>query len=157
MYNIGSVREDRRKEQGRSDLRFRRLAAVELGESSNATIAIDAALAPLVEAALRKEGLVLQQAGPARGATDAALLITVLVPSIVTLALLVEKLRRLRLPRTYIYPRLDGGADIHVDEAVRDGRIVIVRPDGVVEELVDKEIGAAALQEALGPSRSPDA
>ncbi len=145
---------------------------MELDEASTATIAVDLELAPRVEAALREEGLVLQQAGPARGAAEAAVLIAVSVPSIVTLALLAEKLRRLKLPRTYIYLRrngpdirIGGGPDagaveepeVHVDEEIRDGRIVLIGSDGSVRELLDQEISVAALQRALRPPPSPDA
>jgi hypothetical protein len=121
---------------------------VELKETSTVTIAVGSDLAPRVEAGLREEGMALQQAGPARGAAEAAVLITVSVSSLTTLALLVEKLRRLRLPRTYIYPRA-GAPDIRIDEEVRDGRILVVKPDGSVEELPDQEIGVAALRAAL--------
>lgn len=127
---------------------------MEFDDKGLATIAVEADLAPQIESGLREDGLVLQQAGPARGVADAAVLIAVAVPSIVTLALLVEKLRRLRLPRTYLYPG-PHGLDICIDEEVSDGRIVIVGPDGSVEELPDKEISVAALQEALQPPRSP--
>jgi hypothetical protein len=147
---------------------------VQLDETSNATIAAEAALAPRIEAALREDGFALQPAGVTRGATEAAMLIAVAVPSIVTLTLLVEKLRRLNLPRTYIYPApAAGGPDIRVggdlepladrqprvqvDEGMRDGRILILWPDGRVEELPDEEVSVAALERLLKPRHSPDA
>jgi hypothetical protein len=129
---------------------------MDFGDDTKATISVAADLAPGIESALRDQGLLFQPAGAARGAADAAVLITVAVPSIVTLALLAEKLRRLNLPRTYIYPGPDG-PDIRVDEEIHDGRVVVVRSDESVEELLDKEISAAALQEALRPPQSPGA
>lgn len=144
---------------------------MQFDEMSNATIAVEATLAPRLEAALREDGFAVQQAGATRGATEAAMLITVAVPSIVTLALLVEKLRRLNLPRTYIYPTsgapdfrvggdleppADGQPRVQVDEGIRDGRILVIWPDRV-DELPDGEISVAALERLLEPRRSPDA
>jgi hypothetical protein len=128
---------------------------MELGEATNATIAVQAELAPKIEAALREDGFLFQQAGAARGAAEAAVLIAVSVSSIVSLCLLAEKLRRLRLPRTYIYLG-PGEPDIRVDEGMPDGRIVVVGPNGV-EQLLDEEISVAALQKALRASPPQDA
>lgn len=128
-----------------------------------ATIAVEAAYAPQVEDALRNAALPFRPAGAARGAAETATLIAVSVHSAAAIALLIEKLRRLNLPRTYIYPR-EGGPDIriggepeiHIDPMVRDGRIIVVHADGKVENLPDGEVTVVAIRELLKPRRPSD-
>lgn len=125
-------------------------------ESLTVTIAVEAEVAPDIHAALVESSIPVQPAGPARGALEAATVIIALVPSVASLALLLEKLRRLRLPRTYVVAGADRAVDIYTDETVRDGRILIVRADEQVIELPDQEITVAALIEALRLSPPQD-
>ena len=78
-------------------------------------------------------------------------MLIVAVPSVATLLLILEKIRRLRLPRTYVVPAPDGTIEIYTDATTNDGRIVIVQSDESVVELPDQEISLSMLTDALKP------
>jgi len=105
-----------------------------------------------VKSALEDGGLAFEDAGAPRGVADAVQLFIVATPSLGVFLLLLEKLRRLRLPRTYIRVRA-GEIEIWMEEELRDGRIVVVRDDGSVEELPDGELSPQQLLDALNPSQ----
>lgn len=101
------------------------------------------------------EGLEFEEAGAPRGVADAVQLFIIAMPSAAALLLLLEKLRRLRLPRTYIRARA-GEIEIWTDEDLNDGRVFVARDDGSVEELPDAELSPQPLLDALGLGKSDD-
>jgi hypothetical protein len=103
-------------------------------------------LEPFCEA-LSASGITFENAGAQRGAADTAELIVIVAPTLVGLAFSLEKLRRLRLPRTYLRPAHDG-FDFWTDSGTRDGRVFVVYDDRI-EELSDKEITAEWLRSWL--------
>jgi hypothetical protein len=101
--------------------------------------------------ALSQSKVLVENAGVQRGAEQAADLIVLAAPTVVILALVLEKLRRLRLPRTYLRATPEG-LDVWTDSTTRDGRILVVHPDGRVEELPDSEISVGTLEAVLTAS-----
>ena len=101
---------------------------------------------PAVEALTRmlgEDGIEFERAGGQRGVAGAVELVIVLLPSLTVAALVIDKLRRLRLPRTYI--RVGETLEVWTDTTTPDGRVLIVKADGSVDELPDGEISAASL------------
>lgn len=115
---------------------------------SRASVLVAADRAVEVERALGKGDLEFEAAGVPRGVADAVQLFVIATPSVAALMLLLEKLRRLRLPRTYLRVR-DGELEIWTDQNSPDGRFVVVGDDGSVEELPDGELSMQALLDAL--------
>jgi hypothetical protein len=102
---------------------------------------------------LEAAGVSAQDAGPARGAVEAAALLVAVVPSIATLAVVLEKLRRLKLPRTYVVIGRDGCIDLYTDDETPDGRILVIHGDGTVNALPDSEITPGLLKAAMTGSQ----
>ena len=78
---------------------------------------------PAIEALagmLSEEGMEFERIGAQRGVAEITELIAVAVPSLAVVALVFEKLRRLRLPRTYI--RAGETLEVWVDPNMPDGR-----------------------------------
>jgi len=119
---------------------------------SRVSLLVQAGAGADVKSALEDGGLEFEDAGAPRGVADAVQLFVIATPSLGVLVLLLEKLRRLRLPRTYIRVRA-GEIEIWAEEGLRDGRIVVVRDDGAVEELPDSELSPQQLLDALNPSQ----
>jgi len=88
---------------------------------------------------LRGSGLTTEQAGGPRGFAADITLVIVSTPSIAALALVFEKLRRLRLPRTYIQVS-PSEIDVWTDRDVNDGRVFAVSSGGVLTELADANL-----------------
>lgn len=96
-----------------------------------------------------------EPAGAARGVSEASQLIIVATPSITTLLFVLERIRRLRLPRTYI--RLtDGELDVWSDSAVSDGRIIVLGDQGRVSELNDHLLTSDEIVRLLGIGQPPN-
>src|SRR4051794_28471165 len=89
-----------------------------------AHIEVPAASAGGFAAELGAAGIDHERAGAARGMADAAELFIVALPSLSAFALVLEKLRRARLPRTYVAVR-DSRIEIWTDDATNDGRIFV--------------------------------
>lgn len=115
------------------------------------TVAAEAEVAAQIDCVLTEMDLSTQRPGPVRSSAEAATVIIAFVPSVVVLALLLEKLRRLRLPRTYVVLGEDRTVDIHTDERIRDGRIVVLRHGKAAVELPDQEITVSALLKQAPP------
>jgi hypothetical protein len=120
-----------------------------------ASVLIGEEAAAGLERALAAGGLSFERAGVQRGISGAVELFIVATPSMVVLALLIEKLRRLRLPRTYVQLR-EHEVEIWTDTATSDGRILLIRPGGSVEELPDRLLTAETLAAALRESSEPE-
>jgi hypothetical protein len=104
---------------------------------------------------LSAAGIDHERAGAARGIAEAVELFILAVPSLSGLALVLEKLRRARLPRTYVAVR-DSRIEIWTDSATNDGRIFVsTEPDEFVE-LRDATITEDALRHALGRGRTSE-
>ena len=89
--------------------------------------------------------LEFEGAGSPRGLSTAVELFVVATPSLAAFSLLIEKLRRLRLPRTYV-KFCEEEVEVWVDEKVRDGRTLALRCDGsLIEELSDPELSTQQL------------
>lgn len=99
-------------------------------------------------AALALSNVTYENAGSQRGAAETSELIILAAPTVVVLALVLEKLRRLRLPRTYLRPTADG-LDVWTDSTMPDGRVIVVHEDGRVDELPDPEISMQTLKRLL--------
>jgi hypothetical protein len=96
-----------------------------------------------------------ERAGAARGMADAVELFVLAVPSLAVLALVLEKLRRARLPRTYVAVR-ESGIEIWTDRATKDGRIFVSTESEEFVELPDTTISADTLRHALDQRRAPE-
>jgi hypothetical protein len=115
---------------------------------SVAHIEIPAADAAAFAAALAAAEIEHERAGAARGIAEAVELFILAVPSLLALALMLEKVRRARLPRTYIVLR-DGRVDGWTDSTTNDGRILISVGEGEFAELPDTAITADLLRQVL--------
>jgi hypothetical protein len=124
---------------------FPREAHVEMPTASAASFA----------GALSADGIDYERAGVARGMADAVELFVLAVPSLAVLALVLEKLRRARLPRTYVAVR-DSGIEIWTDRATKDGRIFVSTESEEFVELPDTTISADTLRHALDQGRTPE-
>jgi hypothetical protein len=113
------------------------------------TIAVGSQLADSVESALSETDCLLQSAGPARGAAEIVAAFVAIVPSIASLVLLLEKLRRLHLPRTIIVVGHDNSVDIYEDDSINDGRVLVLQSGAPPVDLTDREITLAILSKAL--------
>jgi hypothetical protein len=98
---------------------------------------------------LRAAGIDHERAGAARGIAEAVELFIVAVPSVAGLALVLEKLRRARLPRTYVAVR-DSHIEIWTDKEANDGRVFVSTESDEFAELPDATISADTLRRALG-------
>jgi hypothetical protein len=121
---------------------------------SEVTLFVDDADAEGVAASLVEAGLTFARPGAERGAAEMIELFVVATPSISALALLFEKLRRMRLPRVYVQP----GAEppIWHDLEMRDGRMFYLPPEGPPVEIRDPELSIDALLELLRRAAPPD-
>jgi hypothetical protein len=117
------------------------------------TVEAEAEAAIKIDSVLTEMGLSTQRPGPARSSAEAVTVIIAIVPSIAILTLLLEKLRRLRLPRTYVVLGEDQTVDIYTDERIPDGRIVVLQHGQAAVELPDQEITVSTL---LRQAPSPD-
>jgi len=124
---------------------FPREAYVEMPTASAASFA----------GALSADGIDYERAGAARGMADAVELFVLAVPSLAVLALVLEKLRRARLPRTYVAVR-GSGIEIWTDRATKDGRIFVSTESEEFVELPDTTISADTLRHALDQGRTPE-
>jgi hypothetical protein len=113
---------------------------------SRATILVASEVADDVHRELDASELDFERAGAARGVAGASEVFIVATSSLTALALLFEKLRRLRLPRTYVRSTGDE-LEIWTDGDTPDGRILVVREDGTTEELPD---GGLSLESLAG-------
>jgi len=98
-------------------------------------------------------GIDHERAGAVRGIAAAVELFIFAVPSLSALALVLEKLRRARLPRTYVAVR-DSRIEIWTDSATNDGRIFVSTESDELVELPDTTITADALRHALDRGRA---
>lgn len=122
---------------------------------ASASVVLPESMAEALRGDLRENSDIdFADAGAARGVVgDACELIVVATPSFAAVLMLLERLRRLRLPRTYV--RLsDDGLDIWTDAETSDGRIVVIGDGHNVTELDDRSITAEDISRALGLSRS---
>ncbi len=115
---------------------------------SRATVLVTSDVADDLNRELAASELDFERAGAARGVAGASELFIVATSSLTALALLFEKLRRLRLPRTYVRV-LDDGLEIWTDGDTPDGRILVVREDGTTEELPDAGLSLESLADLL--------
>lgn len=105
-------------------------------------------------AELSAAGIDHERAGAARGIAEAVELFIFAVSSLSGLALVLEKLRRARLPRTYIVVRESRIVEIWTDPTTNDGRIFVSTESEEFVELPDKTITADTLRRILdrGPA-----
>ncbi len=103
-----------------------------------------------LEQALSGSGLSAERGGSHRGINQVAELLIVATPSVAALALLLEKLRRLKLPRTYVRVR-DDALEIWTDPSHDDGRTFAVARDGTLTELPDPGLTIEAVRVHFGP------
>lgn len=96
-----------------------------------------------------------ERAGAARGLADAVELFILAVPSLSVLALVLEKLRRARLPRTYVAVR-DSRIEIWTDRTIKDGRVFVSTEAEEFVEIPDTTISADTLRHALDRGRTPE-
>jgi hypothetical protein len=96
-----------------------------------------------------------ERAGAARGIAEAVELFIVAVPSLSGLALVLEKLRRARLPRTFVVVRKDR-IDTWTDSENNDGRLFVSTESDEFFELPDTTISVEILRHALGRGRESD-
>jgi hypothetical protein len=118
------------------------------GIPSKSSLLVHAASADIVENALHEGALEYERAGAPRGIASAVELFIVATPSAAALLLLLEKLRRLRLPRTYVALR-DDEVEIWTDQVLNDGRFFVVRGDDRLEESPDTGLSAKSLKDLL--------
>jgi hypothetical protein len=104
---------------------------------------------------LSAAGIDHERAGAARGIAEAVELFILAVPSLSGLALVLEKLRRARLPRTYVAVR-DSRIEIWTDSATNDGRIFVSTESDEFVELPDTTITADTLRHALDRGRTSE-
>jgi hypothetical protein len=108
-------------------------------------LTLSPAAASDLEQALSGTGVSVERAGSQRGLNQAVELIIVATPSIAALALLLEKIRRLRLPRTYVRVK-DETIEWWTDPSHNDGRTFAVSKDGDLTELPDTGLSVEAVQ-----------
>jgi hypothetical protein len=121
---------------------------------SEVTLFAGDADADCVAASLVEAGLTFARPGAERGAAEIVELFVVATPSIGMLALLFEKLRRMRLSRVYIQP---GAAEpVWHDLEHRDGRMFYLPPEGPPIEIRDPELSIDALLKLLRREAPPD-
>jgi len=104
---------------------------------------------------LSAAGIDHERAGAARGIAEAVELFIVAVPSLSGLALVLEKLRRARLPRTYVAVR-NSRISIWTDSDTNDGRIFVSTESDEFVELPDTTITADMLRRALDRDRTSE-
>jgi|GEM_PF-2401285 len=120
-----------------------------------AHVEVPAGKAASFAAELSATGVDHERAGAARGIEGAVELFILAVPSLAGLALVLERLRRARLPRTYVAVR-DSRIEIWTDSTTNDGRIFVSTADEEFVELADKTITEDTLRQVLGRGRSPE-
>lgn len=120
-----------------------------------AHVEVPAASAASFVAELSGAGIDYERAGAARGIEAVVELFILAVPSLAGLALVLEKLRRARLPRTYVAVR-DSRIEIWTDSTTNDGRIFVSTGDEEFAELADKTITEDTLRHALSRGRTQD-
>jgi hypothetical protein len=104
---------------------------------------------------LSAAGIDHERAGAARGVAEAIELFILAVPSLSGLALVIEKLRRARLPRTYVAVR-DSRIEIWTDSATNDGRIFVSTESEEFVELPDTTITGDTLRRVLDRGRTSE-
>ena len=120
-----------------------------------AHIEVPADSAASFAAELSAAGIDYERAGAARGIAEAVELFILAVPSLSSLALVLETLRRARLPRTYVAVR-DSRIETWTDSATNDGRIFVSTESDEFVELPDTMITADALRHALDRGRTSE-
>jgi hypothetical protein len=123
--------------------------------SREAHIEVPADSAASFAAELSAAGIDHERAGAARGIAEAVELLVLAVPSLSGLALVIEKLRRTRLPRTYVAVR-DSRIEIWTDGTTNDGRIFVSAESDEFVELPDATITADTLRHALDRGRTSE-
>jgi hypothetical protein len=124
-----------------------------LPREAHVEVPADSAVSFAVE--LSAAGIDHERAGAARGIAEAVELFIVAVPSLSGLALVLEKLRRARLPRTYAAIR-DSRIEIWTDSATNDGRLFVSTESDEFVELPDTTITADTLRQALDRGRTSE-
>lgn len=119
------------------------------GSRYSATVLLDEEQAAAFRSLLEAEGVAFEYGGVRRGVAEGVGLFALATPSIAVLALVFEKLRRMRQPRVYIQVKEDGKPKTWKDLQLKDGRTVVFFPDGAVEDLHDKELSAGTLARLL--------
>ena len=116
---------------------------------------LPSATASLLADQLSEEGATVDTAGASRGLATDVQLVIVATPSLAVLGLVVEKLRRLRLPRTYMQVR-DGALEVWTDPDVNDGRAFVVDSSGTLRELQDNMTAPDGLLRQLAGATQVD-
>jgi hypothetical protein len=119
----------------------------------SANVLVDASEVTEFEEALTAEDIFFASSGAQRGVADATEIFIFMSTQLGILALVFEKLRRGRLPRTYIRVDTNGEFEVWKDTETADGRIFAVSPDKSIEELPDREITAELLARLLGTAQ----
>jgi hypothetical protein len=120
-----------------------------------AHIEVPADSAASFAAELSAAGIDHERAGAARGIAEAVELFILAVPSLSGLALVLEKLRRAQLPRTYVVVRSDR-IETWTDNENNDGRFFVSTESNEFVELPDTTITAGMLRQALDRGRKPE-
>jgi hypothetical protein len=120
-----------------------------------AHIEVPADRAASFAAELSAAGIDHERAGAARGIAEAVELFMVAVPSLSGLALVLEKLRRARLPRTYVVVG-NGRIETWTDSENNDGRFFVSTESDEFVELPDTTITVEMLRHALERGRTSE-
>jgi hypothetical protein len=110
-----------------------------------------------VAATFEEAQLTFARPGATRGVAEAVEVFVVATQSTAVFLLVLEKLRRMRLPRVYVEPG-DGLDRVWHDLEIRDGRTFYLPPDGPPVEIRDAELTVDALLRAIrrAPARDGD-
>lgn len=121
-----------------------------------ANVLVDAGEVTAFRELLAADAVAFESSGAQRGVADATEVFMVAATQLGVLALVFEKLRKGRLPRTYIRVDVNGELEVWKDAETADGRIFAIYPDKSVEELPDREFTAELLTRVLSAAQGRD-